>query len=146
MENETHSQKLLYKEVKTDLDKLLVKYQSDINNNIDFDNWDWEYEQELIRKRFLLQVMRATIFLAKIGYSGKAIKFFKKLLAFLKVPIRTIIKIILKIITGDGVILIEKEGSLMAFVILMILLSILILTLKLSLKLLSTKMNWRLLD
>ena len=76
MENETHSRKLLYKEVKTDLDRLLIKYQSDINNNIDFDNWDWEYEQELIRKKFLLRVMRATIFLAKIGYSGKAIKFF----------------------------------------------------------------------
>ena len=75
--------KLLYKEVKTDLDKLLVKYQSDINNN-DFDNWDWEYEQELIRKRFLLQVMRATIFLAKIGYSGKAIKFFKKAFGLFK--------------------------------------------------------------
>ena len=36
--------KLLYREVKTDLDKLLKKYQFDINNNIDFDNWDWEYE------------------------------------------------------------------------------------------------------
>ena len=59
--------KLLYKEFKTDLDKLLKKYQFDINNNIDFDNWDWEYEQELIRKKFLLRVMRATIFLAKIS-------------------------------------------------------------------------------
>jgi len=76
--------KLLYKEVKTDLDKLLVKYQLDINNKIDFDDWDWEYEQELIRKRFLLQVMRATIFLAKIGYSGKAIKFFKKAFGLFK--------------------------------------------------------------
>ena len=36
-----HIPKLLYKEVKTDLDRLLIKYQSDINNNIDFDNWDW---------------------------------------------------------------------------------------------------------
>ena len=76
--------KLLYKEFKTDLDKLLKKYQFDINNNIDFDNWDWEYEQELIRKKFLLRVMRATIFLAKIGYSGKAIKFFKKAFGLFK--------------------------------------------------------------
>jgi len=76
--------KLLYKEVKTDLDKLLVKYQLDINNKIDFDNWDWEYEQELIRKKFLLRVMRTTIFLAKIGYSGKAIKFFKKAFGLFK--------------------------------------------------------------
>ena len=76
--------KLLYKEFKTDLDKLLKKYQFDINNNIDFDNWDWEYEQELIRKKFLLRAMRATIFLAKIGYSGKAIKFFKKAFGLLK--------------------------------------------------------------
>ena len=76
--------KLLYKEVKTDLDKLLVKYQLDINNKIDFDDWDWEYEQELIRKKFLLRVMRATIFLAKIGYSGKAIKFFKKAFGLFK--------------------------------------------------------------
>ncbi|MDC3025672.1 hypothetical protein OA192_01240, partial [Pseudomonadota bacterium] len=76
--------KLLYREVKTDLDKLLKKYQFDINNNIDFDNWDWEYEQELIRKRFLLRLMRATIFLAKIGYSGKAIRFFKKGFGLLK--------------------------------------------------------------
>ena len=76
--------KLLYKEFKTDLDKLLKKYQFDINNNINFDNWDWEYEQELIRKKFLLRAMRATIFLAKIGYSGKAIKFFKKAFGLLK--------------------------------------------------------------
>ncbi len=76
--------KLLYKEIKTDLDKLLVKYQLDINNKIDFDDWDWEYEQELIRKKFLLRVMRATIFLAKIGYSGKAIKFFKKAFGLFK--------------------------------------------------------------
>ena len=90
--------------------------------------------------------MRATIFLAKIGYSGKTIKFFKKAFGLLKALIRTIIKIILKIITGDGVILIKREGLLMAFVILMILRSILILTLKLSLKLPITKTNWRLLD
>ncbi len=76
--------KLLYKEVKTDLDKLLKKYQFDINNNVDFDNWHWEYEQDLIRKKFLLRVMRATIFLAKIGYSGKAIKFFKKAFGLFK--------------------------------------------------------------
>ena len=76
--------KLLYKEVKTDLDKLLKKYQFDINNNIDFDNWDWEYEQDLIRKKFLLRVMRATIFLAKIGYSGKAISFFKRAFGLFK--------------------------------------------------------------
>ena len=76
--------KLLYKEVKTDLDKLLKKYQFDINNNVDFDSWHWEYEQDLIRKKFLLRVMRATIFLAKIGYSGKAIKFFKKAFGLFK--------------------------------------------------------------
>ena len=76
--------KCLYKEIKTDLDKLLEKYQFDINNKIDFDDWDWEYEQELIRKKFLLRAMRATIFLAKIGYSGKAIKFFKKAFGLLK--------------------------------------------------------------
>ena len=85
-------------------------------------------------------------FLQKLDIAEKRLNSLKKLLAFLKALIRTIIKIILKIITGDGVILIKKEGSLMAFVILMILRSILILTLKLSLKLLSTKMNWRLLD
>jgi len=76
--------KLLYKEVKTDLDKLLLKYQYDINSNICSDDWDFNYQQQLIQKRFLLRVMRGTIFLAKIGYSGKAISFFKRAFGLFK--------------------------------------------------------------
>ena len=71
------TRKLLYKEVKTDLEKLLLKYQFDIDSDIAAEQYDWgfEYQQEVIQRKFLLRAMRATIFLAKIGYSGKAISF-----------------------------------------------------------------------
>ena len=80
------SRKLLYKEVKTDLDKLLLKYQFDIDSDIAADEYDWdfEYQQEVIQRKFLLRAMRATIFLAKIGYSGKAISFFKRAFGLFK--------------------------------------------------------------
>ena len=80
------TRKLLYKEVKTDLDKLLLKYQFDIDSDIAADEYDWdfEYQQEVIQKKFLLRAMRATIFLAKIGYSGKAISFFKRAFGLFK--------------------------------------------------------------
>ena len=81
------TRKLLYKEVKTDLDKMLLKYQFDIDRNIatdEYDYWDFEYQQELIQRKFLLGTMRATIFLAKIGYSGKAISFFKRAFGIFK--------------------------------------------------------------
>jgi len=81
------TRKLLYKEVKTDLDKMLLKYQFDIDRNIATDEyyyWDFEYQHELIQRKFLLRIMRATIFLAKIGYSGKAIRFFKRAFGIFK--------------------------------------------------------------
>ena len=80
------TRKLLYKEVKTDLDKLLLKYQFDIDSDIAADEYDWdfEYQQEVIQRKFLLRAMRATIFLAKIGYSGKAISFFKRAFGLFK--------------------------------------------------------------
>ncbi len=78
--------KLLYKEVKTDLEKLLLKYQFDIDSDIAAEQYDWdfEYQQEVIQRKFLLRAMRATIFLAKIGYSGKAISFFKRAFGLFK--------------------------------------------------------------
>ena len=80
------TRKLLYKEVKTDLDKLLLKYQFDIDSDIAADKYDWdfEYQQEVIQRKFLLRAMRATIFLAKIGYSGKAISFFNRAFGLFK--------------------------------------------------------------
>ena len=68
--------KLLYKELMHDLDKLLLKYQSDTISKLTGNEWDNDYQQDLIQQKFLLRIMRATIFLAKIGYGGKAINFF----------------------------------------------------------------------
>ena len=70
--------KLLYKELMHDLDKLLLKYQSDTISKLTGNEWDNDYQQDLIQQKFLLRIMRATIFLAKIGYGGKAINFFKR--------------------------------------------------------------------
>ena len=78
--------KLLLQEINKSLDKLLLRYQFDIKtgSNIDMDEWEQEYLQERDEKRFLLELMNGAILLAKIGYSGKAIEFFKRAFGLFK--------------------------------------------------------------
>ena len=76
--------KLLLEKVKLYLDKLLFEYQFDIGKEAEPDNWYLSHQNELANKRFLLNLMNLTIFLAKIGYAKKAISYFKRGFGLLK--------------------------------------------------------------
>ena len=76
--------RLLFQNIKHDLDKLLFEYQFNLNKV----DWGYdsvnEYANELESKRFLLRLMNLTIFLTKIGYTKKAISYFKRGFGLLK--------------------------------------------------------------
>ena len=79
------SKKDFLKKVEYYLDKLLLSYQYQLKSSNSFGGnmYDSFYLQKE-HNDFLLRAMRATIFLAKIGNSGKAVAFFKKAFGLFK--------------------------------------------------------------
>ena len=76
--------RFLFQNIKCDLDKLLLEYQFNLNRV----DWGYDsvnkYAHELESKHFLLRLMNLTIFLTKIGYTKKAISYFKRGFGLLK--------------------------------------------------------------
>ena len=76
------SKKVFLKELQYCLDKLLLSYQYQLKSSNSFGgNMYDSFSLQKEHNDFLLRAMRATIFLAKIGNSGKAVVFFKKAFA-----------------------------------------------------------------
>lgn len=80
------SRKTLYKLIKTQLDELVDDYKFRFSSSLGsekatFDESTGRYEFILRHENFLLEVMRGTILLAKIGNARKAVNFFKKAFA-----------------------------------------------------------------